>query len=345
MLKIKHRLALLCGLFLLPTAFTLGDILKFPNGDVLTGTFISEDDGIIVFSNPMLGEIQVPAAEVELVLVDTDAAAMPTAEEVAVETQVAVDIPEADDAVDDPLADRSAFDRSMDRARDYFNYIIPDGWTGRLAFGVAFTETNTKTEDWNLNLRARKESGKNRYRTHWYYEYKTQTNQANVTTRQLDKYGANFIWQRDLYDKFFFQSVSGYLSDRVKQIRHEATQSVGIGYRVYDTDKLKLSFTPSATAQYKDGPGIDRRWIGYATLFQDLEYHINETLRIEQTAEGSVNPTRTSEYEYAARIALIAKLTDWIDASLSYENNYDATVGAGGNRREERIIFALGIPF
>lgn len=330
---------------MLVTSLT-ADMLKFPNGDILSGDLIAVEDGVIVFANPLIGEIRVPADEVELVRTEADPATAPTPAEVAVATQVAAELTAAPDAEEaETEEERSAFYRGVDQARDYFNYIVPGGWTGRLAFGVAFTQTNIKTEDWNLNLRARKESGKNRYRTHGFYEYKTQTNQANVTTRQLDKYGANFTYQRDLYDKFFLQSVSGYQRDRVKQIRHEATQSLGIGYRIYDTDKLKLSITPAVTAQYKDGPGIDRRWIGYTTLFQELSYQFNDVLRVEQTAEGSVNPTRTSEYEYGLSIALIAKLTDWIDASLSYENNYDATVGSGGNRREEKIIFALGIPF
>lgn len=336
-----------------------GDTLIFPNGDRLTGTILELTAETIQFESPLFGEMSIPA---EGVTVEGASVSVDSADEAAAAILADTDIPpppvEAGAAESEAEAESETekeatkeedaiarFNAGVDRARDYFNYIVPPGWTGRITFGVAFTETNTSSEDWNLGIRAAKDSGKNHYSMSAYYQYKITTQTTGAVNRQVDKWGGDFTYKRDISRRWFFQSTSSYLSDQVKDIRHQATQSLGMGYKIFDRERIQLSVTPAASLQYKDAGGVSEKWIGYATLFETLTYHFNSIMRLEQTADFSMDPGDTNRYLYNFKAAFISKLSDWIESSLSYEVNYDNTVGGGRPRNEEKIVFALGVPF
>lgn len=326
------------------------DTLIFPNGDRLTGTILGLNDESIQFESPLLGKITVPAEGITIET-STEAVSVNTADQEAATIMAEAETPPAQtesETAEEVAKEKDAvarFNAAVDRVRDYFNYIVPPGWTGRITFGVSFTETNTSSEDWNFGLRATKDSDRNHYAISTYYQYKITTQTTGGTNRQVDKWGGDFTYKYDINDSWFFQSTSSYLSDAVKDIRHQVTQSFGMGYRIFDTEKLQLSVTPAASVQYKDAGGVSERWIGYATLFESLTYHFNHIMRLEQTANFSMDPSNSNRYLYNFKTAFISKLSDWIESSLSYEINYDNTVGGGNPRNEQQIVFALGVPF
>lgn len=325
-------------------ASVYGDTLILKNGDKLTGALISQENGVITFDSDMLGEITVSAenATVEL--------PAPTPEEAAAEANIIVaseDAPSEDAA--EAAANQAEVDavtKSIKDAQTWIdNNLIPEGWSGKLTFGFSYLESNSETVTTNFGLNGKKDSAPNHYKFNLYYQYNKQTDQNGVEDKNQDTYGAVFGYDRDLTEWIFFSSELSYLRNMVKDIRHQADLDLGIGFHIIKEEDMTLSLIPAYTLQYKDAEGLSQKWYHLATLKEEFTYKFSEIVRFEQTASGGIAPADTSDYQYKVTAALISKLEDWIDASVSYQLTYDNTVGTGGAKREQQIIFGLGVPY
>ncbi len=324
-------------------AATYADVLVLKNGDKLTGSLVSREDGKIIFNSDMLGQITVP---------DQDAIVQfpaPTPEEAAAKAD---EIIAAEDASDD--AEEAAKDveeiksvtQSIIEAQTWFDdNIVPEGWSGKLTFGFSYLESNSETVTMNFGLNGKKDSAPNHYRYNLYYQYNKQTDQNGVEDKNQDTYGAKVGYDYDINKWLFFNSDLGYLRNMVKDIRHQVDLDVGLGIRILNEDNLKLDLIPAYTLQYKDAEGVSQKWYHLATLKETFSYKFNEIVRFEQTASGSIAPADVNDYQYKATAALISKLADWIDASISYQLTYDNTVGSNGTKKEQQVIFGLGVPY
>jgi len=320
------------------------DYLILDNGDRISGTFVREENGVITFNSPVLGDISVPAGKATIQLEPA-----PTVEGAAAEAAaiVADDDPPEEDAEEAEAEQKEAdmVTASLNDAQAWVDRNKPEGWTGKLSAGLSYVESNTETMAVNLNLNGKKDSAPNHYRFDLYYEYDKSTDDLGVETKNLDKYGASVGYDYDINDWMFFNSDLDYLRNQVKDIRHQVDLDLGLGFRVIDEEAMKLNIIPAYTLQYKDAAGLSQKWFHLATLKEDFMYQLNEIVRFEQKASASVAPADTSDYQYMVRAALISKLAEWIDASVAYQLTFDNTVGTGGAKREQQVIFALGVPY
>lgn len=312
-------------------------IVTLKNGDRITGEILSQADDSITIKTELFGTLTVPAADASIELTEADKPA----------TEEATATAATEDQPSEALTPEqvSEFHAAVARAREWVNGIIPEGWSGRFSLGANFTETSSKTTGLTTALNAQKDSGDNHYTIFAFYDYKNSVNQEGVQDKQLDKWGGGFKYRHDLGEHFFFLSNSSYLRDQVKDIRHEFTQDIGIGYYFYNDADMILYVAPAFTPQYKDAEGVGKKWYYMATVLQEFKFKINESVRIEQSAQGSIEPGDDNNYSYKAKIAAITKLTDWIDLIVSYSYSWDNTIGEGGSKREQIATVSLGIPF
>lgn len=331
--------ACLAAFATMQTAATAATV-TLKNGDRITGNIVSQEDGKITIETELLGTITVPATDATI----EDSAPAETTVAAAAAADAATPAPAAGDNALTP-EEVSAFHAAITRARTWVNGIVPEGWSGRFSAGANFTETSSKTTGVALGFDANKNSGDNHYTIFAFYDYKNSVNQAGVQDKQLDKWGGGFKYRHDLGEHFFFLSNSSYLRDQVKDIRHEFTQDIGIGYYFFNDADMILYIAPAFTPQYKDAERVGKKWYYMATILQEFKFKVNDSVRIEQSAQGSIEPGDDNNYSYKAKISAITKLTDWIDLIVSYSYSWDNTVGSGGSKREQIASVSLGIPF
>jgi putative salt-induced outer membrane protein YdiY len=305
------------------------DKLILDNGDSIRGEYISNENGIITFKSPILGVITVPADKAEVqspteVSEEVDGPAIPSAGEQLADAASSEEpdpnaqaepAPKTQEQIE---AEEQAeyFDQLISEWKDSFQSIIPDGWSGNINVGFTYTNAASTTTSLVTGFKAKK-----------------------------DKYGGGFNYKYDLSDDWFVTSTTSYLHDQVKGIKNQATEQIGVGYRIINDDDMKLSVNGGMAGQYNYVGGVSQKWYYYVTAGDSFEYHFNKYFRVEQNFNIRVDPNETDQYQYYFNIAGIAKLTDWIEASLSYNYNYDNTVSAGASKGEENIVFALGVPF
>lgn len=328
------------------TGLLHADTLVFNNGDRLSGTLISEEDGQIVFNSDLLGDIVVPQSQATVATAETETDPASNVEAIADSTTPQLPSAPADAEPDaDSENEQDMFNASLDRAKDYIQSIVPDGWEGKVNVGLMYTQNLNDATQLNTSLKMSKESGPHSYSGNLFYNYNSTTNNLGVKNTTTDQYGAGFSYRYAVSDRWYVESDTSYLSNRVKQIRHQATENISVGYYFIKEEDFTFSLAPGIAGQYNDVAGEDRKWIGFGTLQEDLFYRFDETFNVEQNAYVRYNPWYSDELQYGFNAALNADLNEWVTASLVYTFTYDGTVGPGAQKDEQIIAFQLGFPF
>ncbi|WOO41731.1 DUF481 domain-containing protein [Rubellicoccus peritrichatus] len=342
MIRLLRTNILLLALF---PAFLTAEVLQFNNGDRISGKVISQEDGKIVFKSDLLGEVTVSADEATVVPSEKVADATPAPAVAA----TAAPGPSAPEPTEEQIAEdaeaESMFNESLEVARSYIEKVVPPGWTGKYNVGLAMTESDSKSTQFNTSIEMKKDSGKHHYGWDAYYNYNANTDSAGVNDKTTDKYGTGFAYRYDFSERWFLQSDTTYLRDAVKQIRHQVTENVSIGYKIYDEETFKLSVAPGIAAQYNDVVGSDEKWLGFGTFKENLTYVFSETFNLAQDAYVRISPSGIDDIQWGGQIALNANLNKWIVASIVYNYTYDGTVGPGSSKDEQTTTLQLGFPF
>lgn len=325
-------------------AVASADVLVLSNGDRITGSVVSVEDGVITFQSDLLGVLTVPQ---DKATIETQPPPV-TPEEAAAAANQAVageNIDEPANVPEEQQEEVDAVTASIKDAQNWVDGVVPEGWSGKMSFGFSYLESNSETVTLNFGLNGKKDAAPHHYRFDTYYQYNKQTDQFGVEDKNQDKYGAGVGYDYDFNDWMFLNTDLAYLRNMVKDIRHQADLDIGLGFRIINEDYISLNIIPAYTLQYKDAEGVSQKWYNLATLKQDFHYDFSEIVRFEQKASVSVAPADTSNYQYMVSAALISKLADWIDASISYQLTFDNTVGTGGAKKEQQVIFGLGVPY
>ncbi len=329
------------SLLLLIVVGRLGaDILILPNGERISGNYLGVRDGNIQFETEHLGVVQgsEDALEVELTADSAFAGYIPPMLAWRPpETVASHYLPGDDEPVE--LQEEPTGMRALSQR------FLPEGWSGVANFGFSRLNTDSTVESVVFAAEATRTSGDNEYLFAGAYDYGLQTSPQGVDTKNIDRYSTRFRWTHHLTDLWSFQTRSIYLKDMLRDIDHSATQSLGIGYKLLQEERIELAVTPAIAGRYIDAQGFDQHWLGLATLYQNLVYHINHSLRLEQEGSAEYNPGQPVEYAYDFRSGFVADVTDWVEAGVIYEYNFDNIVGPGADKVEERILVQLGVPF
>ncbi|WP_309400233.1 DUF481 domain-containing protein [Cerasicoccus maritimus] len=324
------------------------DTLVLKNGDRITGSLVSQENGAINFRSDLLGELSVPEDQAT---VEVPQVAAPSAAEAAAVANAATTPSSKTSGKSEPLSAEKQekvdmVTQSIKDAQSWLDEnVIPEGWSGKMSFGFSYLESNTDTTAINFDLNGKKNAAPHHYAFDIYYDYSRQTQTNGGVNKNLDQYGAEFTYDHDINEWMFFNSSASYLKNMVKDIRHQADLDLGLGFHVINNEDMTLDIIPAYTLQYKDAEGVSQKWYNLATIKESYVYHFSEIVRFEQTAYGSVEPGDTKNYQYGFTAALISKLADWVEASIAYELTYDNTVGTGGVKREQQIIAGIGIPY
>lgn len=342
------------------TSASAVDILVLSNGDRLSGKWIETTDGVIVFESSVLGVLKVAATEASVVD-DEEAEAEvagttsePPSEAPANPEPSARQKPDKDVAPSIP----PPFGRPVFATWQRFweknpvfaflaKYYPLIAWDNKFEFGFDLEMGESDTRKYLLRFSTQEEWEKSNLLFEASYEYSDSMNDDGVRTTTRDRLRSRLRYRYDFRKAFFVESETRYRRNLVQKVYHELGQTIGIGYRVFDTDKLKLSLTPSVGAAYQDIEGTDTDY-GYLAVFsQDLNYALTDRIKIAQESSVTFQPTEENDNAYLADFN--AKLTNMLNQRLSlnlrYEINYDGRVKDSIEKTSQTVSISLGANF
>lgn len=343
------------------TAFSIGlvsvlsaDVLRFENGDQLTGTYMGSESGEIIFLSSMLGEIRVSegTATVHLVTPMTEpdpVASLPNPPEIATEPTT-------------PVAERVNVGLKQPRFPEWNDFwednavfrwlasVYPlMAWKNRLELGLDLSFAQAESRTVTTRFRTERSLGRTSYLINASYERAGSTDQAGNETRTLDRLQARSRIRRDIEkDKnLFIESSTRYNRDLVTRIYHEAEQTAGVGYRWLETTRWKSSVVGSVGTAYREINSIPGRFGFVATIFQDLRYQLTERISISEESNLSYVPTQEDDNAYLLRIRtqLESRLNSQLSVNLRYEYYFDERVTNPAARTTQGFSISLGTEF
>ncbi len=324
------------------------DLLQLPNGATLPGKLVEIENGIIHFEADYIGLISVSATEASVIegateetelaaedetpLVDADD--VPTGELVAAEPTKTEIYEESDGELVEIIEPESLW-------YEFWEWnLLSDKWSGDFTLGFTDISSNVKSREIRLNGKLTYQATDiDQFQWEGYYQYKEQDGKASV-----DKYGTSLRYRHDLSERFFIQNLNKYDIDRIKKIYTNLQNSVGIGWRALDTERLKLNFVPGVGSQYIDQAGPSG-WFFKLNAYQDFQWIIWRDLTFDQRLDYWVQPNDTANYSYTFRAGLTTTLVGNFILRLSYQKDFDNNVVGGTTKDERTIAASLGFKF
>jgi len=223
--------------------------------------------------------------------------------------------------------------------------LIPENWSGQIQFGYHFTRTTSRRNEIISGVKAERKQGDHELLLGGFYEYGRERDAEREVSKVLDKWGGSLGYRYSIHPRWFLGSEAAYLSNRVQEINHQIDLTGLVGYRVLKGERFGLTLAPGPTLRYLDADGEDTEWLVLAGLRQEAYYQWSDDLRFTQAFVGTVRPDETDDYSIRFESSLAIRLSKWTEAALTYSNEYNTFVGASGERREERLVVSLRIPF
>ena len=304
--------------------------LYLVNGDRISGDLLRRENGMIYFKSAYLGEIAVP--ERDAVVVDTP--------QTPVESLAGLP----------PGGGPLPADQSVSQGKQ----TAQPRWRGTIEFGYQQQQGREDAVDLTTRANAERTAGPNNYRGDARLLYGER--EDLVDSNRLD---ASFRWRRELSTRTFSQSLTSYTQDRIKQIKHSVEQSLGAGYRVFDTPRHSTNIGLGLTTQYREAFGLADETSYLAELFQDYTYRLTGRITFFQDARVLYSPderetvaeqglaVRNGVENYRVRFnsALQGKLTERISINLRFEYEFDNSVADPDARSDKRISSSVGYGF
>ncbi|HCR31432.1 MAG TPA: hypothetical protein DIV79_15615 [Opitutae bacterium] len=315
--------------------------LILTNGDRLKGELVSEGE-TIVLKHAVLGELSMANGDVRMIERPKPQPVSPKPKVQKPTVAKASPSPEpAGKATGSSAKQPGKLDRAIQATRTnrFVDLIDLDAWTQQLEFGMNAQSGRRDKVDFNTLYSMRRKIQNNDFRL-LVRRYYGESNQEKTTDRTF----SNFRWRHDISPGVFYQSDTEYSSDRIKEIDLNLEQTLGVGYRFLNQKALKVSTGMGMSSRYRDRATVSGETSYLVDLFQDIDYRVNNRLRLTQEFKLEVPPDKEDEYEYEFRMGMTSKVNEALHLSLRYQLEYDRSLPED-RREDQRVVSSVGIDF
>jgi putative salt-induced outer membrane protein len=217
-------------------------------------------------------------------------------------------------------------------------------WKGKGEAGLVFASGNTKSTNVNLKLGMSEEVGLWKHSLEMAALRATSTDPATgVKSTSADRYMAG--WQSDYKINVRTFAFGGlrYEKDKLSGFDYQASLSTGIGYKFYDTDKMKLSGQAGVGyRRIKDNVTGDTSGNAVFVAGMDYENVLTATTKIVDKfrAESGSDNTLLTNF-----IGVEVKMSDKLALSTGLDARQNTKPPAGKNKTDTIMTLNLVYAF
>jgi putative salt-induced outer membrane protein YdiY len=307
------------------------DRLVTRNGETLQGTVVQESADAVVFDSLTFGRLTV-GRDVIVTLERATGAGMAASEEAPAAA------PATEQAEPEP-------DEPVDRIGRYLARINPlKGWKTGLHVGLTARRGDDSDNNFNLRIRSEKKNpdgDEHLIETRYEYAEDVFSNGVRTPTDQL--LTAQYQYRHNLSPQVFLQSNTRYYRDAIKELFHEGTQTIGLGYR-FKGERWNATLTPAVGYRVRD---IAREWSdgAVAGVYQDYQINLTRRLTFRENLEYLVAVDQSNDYSVRWGLEVSQKLGSVWALGVRYDYTYDAVVGKDASKLQQRWAVTIGVEF
>jgi putative salt-induced outer membrane protein YdiY len=294
------------------------DRLVLPNGEILVGSLVSQNDEAIVFKSDSFGTISLPASSGAKVEPGAPESAEPAAQTpgwVAAQTP-----PPPPPPVPDPKAQ----------------------WERSIEAGYSFQARGQNLDSQTAYIRAEiiRKLGNNSIQIYGKYLYGEQDGAQNA-----DKLDAGVNLRYGFSRFMLVRNDFSYSFDRLKELSNQFEDVLGLSFYLIDGEKFKLHIGPGIASQYAE-PELGRNgWKFLVNVSQNLFWAISDNVSFVQDSSYLFDPKDWTNYRLRLNCALKCMVSGNVSVNLRYEYEFEAIRPVAEGRSDHRVYTTLGYKF
>lgn len=206
-------------------------------------------------------------------------------------------------------------------------------WSGEGEIGAFSSTGNTRNAGVAIGLKLRREGV---YWTHK-LQFTTDYQKTNGLVSR-EQYLASYNPQYTLSDRFYAYGLAQFERDRFQGFASRYSLSPGFGYRVYNSDDLKLAFEGGPAIRFTDYVDEPDRTTTSALGSLDFAWRANRSIRLTQQASAYLESDNST---FTSTTSLEAGMLKGLKARLSYRYEHDTDPPDGSRRTDTLSRFTL----
>jgi putative salt-induced outer membrane protein len=287
-------------------------VLRLKNGDLLTGSILSEADGRIRLKHAFLGEILVPVSEI----------AVRNVPEIAITKTAEVKTIIPKPAPVPPTAPR------------------PKRWNFELQAGMDLGFGSTERQLYNLRGKAAHSIG--RLRNSFDYMF---TFGKTDGVKSADRMDASLKTDFDLRGRYFLYDLGGVGYDEVRRINLRYEVGPGVGYHIVRRDKLKVNVELGGNYQVHELSDGAQSESFFYRLAEDSFWQVTPKLAFDQRLEFFPGIADMGQYRLRFEGNMRYALRSNLYLNMTALDLYDNRPARGVVKNDLQLRSSVGLKF
>ena len=323
------------------------DKITLNNGDVLTGTIKTMEEGVVTIVSPVLGDVAVPFASIR---------DLSTGGPVDLQTKTG-----------DRLVKRRILGIEAGTLRvegdtppiplDNLGMInpplrIPPEWTGALMLNALWTDGNTDRRSVGMTFDAqlRREEDRLTFDAYWNYSEDKENDPLSTTYREWElndrRAGGGLKYDYFLSKRLYAFATGRAQGDTLADIDLRIAIGAGLGYMW--VDNKRTTFLTEVGLAYVDEdyrsniPSVDYL---AARVYYKLTHAFTEATKFMHSVEAYPSLEDPDDVYLTAKAEVGTTVTGNLVASLGWVGDYDNTPAPDRERLDNRVMLSIGWQF
>lgn len=316
------------------------DEVLFKNGDRISGTIVSADEGELVLKSDVAGKITIKM---------TDVATFSTTGPVTLQLQ-------DNTQLNQPVTTGESGQVNLQQgtvqaqpvAMDNIKRINPEApnWKGSITVGGMLERGNSRTDSLNVDINAVRRSENDRITLGAGYRF---GRQREPGTGDIETSTDNWF-MGGKYDYFLDKKWYVYASTRVERDRIAGldlrmTPGGGVGYQWIETKQTSFSTEAGLAWLYEDYRGADSTSAIAARLAYSLSHQLNDKVALFHDVEFFPSLEDIHDYLILADAGVRADLTETMFSEFKFQLKHDSSPAPGASRSDLRYVVGIGWRF
>jgi putative salt-induced outer membrane protein YdiY len=194
----------------------------------------------------------------------------------------------------------------------------PGTWIGSASAGLALTSGNSDTLTFNVAFDITRDP-KTRNIMKWTGLYLRGEQEGELTA---DRLSLAFRDQYALNPRAFVFGQIEYLRDTFKLIDYLVAPTVGLGYKVVDTEPTKFAVDAGVGAVWEKNPAVDVKTSLAITAGEKLEHALTPTSTIKHAATALWKADDFADGLYTFSVGLATKISEQVQLSIEFLDTF-----------------------
>jgi putative salt-induced outer membrane protein len=215
----------------------------------------------------------------------------------------------------------------------------PPAWKGSLGAGLSLTGGNTDTSSYNLDFNLTHDPKKKGVLKLDGAYLRTDTDgEATVDRTGL---GARYEYAVAGGGRVFAFGEVRYQRDVFKDVDYLISPTAGVGYRLADSDALKLSVDGGVGLAFEKLAGLDETTSGAVNAGESLQWKLSGSASLVSAARGLWKTDDFGDAYYHFDVGILTSIAGHFDLKLSFADDYKSKPPADKKKNDTAVLATI----